>query len=212
MIPLIKIIWKFVSFSLALFFTLTITLYFYYIFSIYSYAHANSDKNVDAAIVLGAAAWGNRPSPVFKERINHAINLYKANRVNFIIFTGGKGFPSEPGESVIARRYAIKNGVPEEKIFIENISKNTEENIYYAKKIASSLKLTTFFLVSDPYHLKRASVIAGYFDMDVYPAATPTTRYRGFKSQFVFLFKEAYIILLYQFENITGINLQKHFM
>ena len=68
---------------------------------------------VDAAIVLGAAAWGNNPSPVFKERINHAIRLYRQGLCRYIIITGGKGFPDEPGESVIGKKYALKNGIPE---------------------------------------------------------------------------------------------------
>ena len=51
-----------------------------------------------ATIVLGAAAWGNKPSPVFKERIRHAVHLYQSNITQKLIFTGGAlrdGIPSE---------------------------------------------------------------------------------------------------------------------
>lgn len=57
------------------------------------------DAHADAAVVLGAAAWDKRPSPVFRERINHAITLYQSHRVGKIIFTGGtpkKGFMTKP--------------------------------------------------------------------------------------------------------------------
>ena len=57
-----------------------------------------SESSADVAIVLGAAAWGNKPSPVYRERINEAVSLYKTGRVQWIIFTGGtskEGFPSE---------------------------------------------------------------------------------------------------------------------
>lgn len=57
------------------------------------------EAHADAAVVLGAAAWDKRPSPVFRERINHAITLYQSHRVGKIIFTGGtpkKGFMTKP--------------------------------------------------------------------------------------------------------------------
>ncbi|MGJ5635024.1 YdcF family protein, partial [Nostoc sp. CALU 1950] len=56
--------------------------------SIYLYGSSTNNIKADAAIVLGAAVWGEEPSPVFRERINHAINLYKNGSVKTIIFTG----------------------------------------------------------------------------------------------------------------------------
>ncbi|WP_309245652.1 hypothetical protein [Desmonostoc muscorum] len=55
--------------------------------SIYLYGSSTNNIKADAAIVLGAAVWGEKPSPVFRERINHAINLYKNGSVKAIIFT-----------------------------------------------------------------------------------------------------------------------------
>ncbi len=66
--------------------------------SIYLYGNKINHTQADAAIVLGAAVWGEEPSPVFRERINHAINLYKNQDVNKIIFTGGVGESNEPAE------------------------------------------------------------------------------------------------------------------
>ena len=43
---------------------------------VWYYAQERAVTPVPAAIVLGAAAWGNKPSPVFKERIRHALYLY----------------------------------------------------------------------------------------------------------------------------------------
>ena len=56
---------------------------------IYSYRNTSPNVQADAAVVLGAAVWGRDVSPVFRERINHAINLYQAGRVKKLIFTGG---------------------------------------------------------------------------------------------------------------------------
>ena len=174
---------------------------------IFFYTRVDEPPVSDAVIVLGAAAWGNNPSPVFRERLNHAIDLYRGGFCRYIIITGGKGYPSEPGESVIGKKYAIKNDVPENDIFIENYSRNTEQNLYYAKIIATKKNLTSFILVSDPYHLRRAAFIAERNGMQCSVSATPTTRYRSAKQQISFLVKESYYMILYRVEYATGIRL-----
>lgn len=174
---------------------------------IYFYPRTGEPPVSDAAIVLGAAAWGNNPSPVFRERLNHAIDLYRGGFCRYIIITGGKGYPTEPGESVIGRKYVIKNDVPENDIFIENYSRNTEQNLYYAKIIASKRDLKSFILVSDPYHLRRAAFIAEQNGMQCSVSATPTSRYRSAKQQISFLAKESYYMILYRIEYATGLRL-----
>jgi uncharacterized SAM-binding protein YcdF (DUF218 family) len=180
--------------------------FIFQMFDVYMYSKNSSLKKVDAAIVLGAAAWGNNPSPVFRERINHAIDLYNRGYCDFIIITGGKGFPDEPGEGVIGRKYALKNGIPENAILIENYSRNTEENLHYALLIAGKHDLKTFVLVSDPYHMRRAMLIAEHNEIDAYPSATPTSRYRSSEEQLSFLAREAYYTALYRIENYFKLN------
>src|SRR5882762_6280152 len=57
---------------------------------IYKYGTNVAAVTGDAAIVLGAAVWGNEVSPVFRERINHAIDLYRSGKARKIILTGGR--------------------------------------------------------------------------------------------------------------------------
>src|SRR5688500_19575698 len=76
---------------------------------IYTYGDNSSDIQADAAVVLGAAVWSQGVSPVFRERINHAIDLYRHKRVNKIIFTGGQGNRDAPTEADAARTYDISN-------------------------------------------------------------------------------------------------------
>jgi len=102
---------------------------------IYSYSSVSDALSADAAIVLGAAAWDGQPSPVFEERIKHAIDLYKAGRVKEIIFTGGVGAGEQVAESIVASAYAIQHGVAKQDVFCETISKFTYENLRGAKAI-----------------------------------------------------------------------------
>ncbi|HEU4768412.1 MAG TPA: YdcF family protein, partial [Pyrinomonadaceae bacterium] len=86
---------------------------------IYSFSDNSTDMQADAAVVLGAAVWSQGVSPVFRERINHAIDLYRRGRVRKIIFTGGQGNRNEPTEAAAARAYAVSNGISQSDILIE---------------------------------------------------------------------------------------------
>ena len=71
--------------------------------SIISYSEKDETRAADAAIVLGASVYENSPSPVFCERINHAVDLYNEGYVEAIIMTGGVGegnIRSEAGNDV----------------------------------------------------------------------------------------------------------------
>ena len=165
--------------------------------SIYFYGYQRTVQKASAAIVLGASVWGNEPSPVFQERINHAIELYNNNQVEMIILTGGSAVPNEPADSIIAKNYVVKKGVPEPDILTETQSRTTFQNLYYAKQEAEAYKLKSFIIVSDPLHLKRAVVMGEDLGMIVYASGTPTTRYQSLKSQLEFLSRETFFYGLY---------------
>ena len=164
---------------------------------IYTYGNKVVDVRADAAIVLGAAVWGNEVSPVFRERINHAIELYRSGKVRKVIFTGGQGNRNEQTEAAAARAYAIRNGVPENDILIEETSHTTYENVVNAKQLADANGLKKVLLVSDPMHMKRAVAMAGDIGLEAYPSPTPTTRYQGWRSQIGSLAHETYYYIGY---------------
>lgn len=160
------------------------------------------DFHADAAVVLGAAAWDKRPSPVFRERINHAITLYQSGRVDKIIFTGGTPKKGYMTEAEVGRRYAIKQGVPARHIVFENTSRNTYENLQNIKPLLRPNDIKTVVIVSDPYHLARARAIAGNMGIDAQVSPTPTTLYEAGKKRDKFLLQESYALFLYQFESL----------
>lgn len=153
--------------------------------------------HADAAIVLGAAVWGDELSPVFRERVNHAVDLYRSGRARKLIFTGGQGNQDEAAESVAARQYARQSGVPAGDILIEDRSHTTYENLLYAKQVANDEGLNKVLIVSDPLHMKRAMVMARDLGMEAYPSPTPTSRYQSVKSQAGLLAHETYYYIGY---------------
>jgi uncharacterized SAM-binding protein YcdF (DUF218 family) len=164
---------------------------------IYLYSNASSDGPSDAAIVLGAAVWGADVSPVFKERINHGIDLYRKGRVRKLIFTGGQGNPGEPTESSAARDYALQLGIPADDILIEEKSHTTYENILYAKQLTDAHGQRKVLIVSDPLHMKRAVAMARDLGLVADPSPTPSTRYQGLRSQAGLLAHETYYYIGY---------------
>jgi uncharacterized SAM-binding protein YcdF (DUF218 family) len=164
---------------------------------IYRYGNNSVDTNADAAVVLGAAVWSNSVSPVFRERINHAIELYRRGKVRKLIFTGGQGNPNEPTEATAARTYAMANGIPSQDILVEQKSHTTYENIVNAKQLADANNLKTVLLVSDPMHMRRAMTMANDIGLQASPSPTQTSRYKTWRTQVSELTRETFYYLGY---------------
>ncbi len=158
--------------------------------SIYCYSSVDEKTQADAAVILGAAAWYKRPSPVFEQRIKHGLWLYENGYVKKLIMTGGKSRNAPFSEAYVARRFALKKKIPAQDILIEEDSHNTYENLVNAKKLMDEHGLKSAIIVSDPYHMKRAMAIADDLDMTAYSSPTPTTRYEGSNKSLRFLLQE----------------------
>lgn len=162
------------------------------------FSKKDETQKVDSAIVLGAAVWNNEPSPVFKERINHSIFLYKNGYINSIIFTGGIANNEKLSESYVAKNYAIKLGVLPEDIYIEEESKITQENLEYAQQIMIQNNLSKVLLVSDPLHMKRSMMMAKDLGIEAYSSPTTTSKYKSTKVKLPFLLRETFFYIAYQ--------------
>jgi uncharacterized SAM-binding protein YcdF (DUF218 family) len=168
---------------------------------IIAFSTINKTPQSDVAIVLGAAVWKNAPSPVFEERIKHAIALYQQVVVTKILFTGGVGGGKQYAESEVARNYALKQGVNPPDILIETVSKTTLQNLLEAQRLLKSYALHSAILISDPLHMRRATAMAEDIGLVVTSSPTPTSRYRTLGTQASFLLREIYF---YQRYLLTG--------
>lgn len=146
----------------------------------------------DAIIVLGAAAYDARPSPVLEERIRHGIDLYHRGLAKHLIFTGGFGKGARFSESQVAQRYALRRGVPEQAILIETESRTTRQNLQQAAALMRAHHLKRAIIVSDPLHMARALRLAREAGIDALGSSTPTSRFRSFTTRKRFLLQEVY--------------------
>ena len=167
-------------------------------FSIHKYAESDETRQADAAIILGCAVENGEPTPVFRERINHAIRLYHDGYVKYLIFTGGVGEDDEISEAMAAKKYAVDIWhIPEESVLIEEKSHITEENMKYAQEIMEENNLESALIVSDPLHMKRAMLMAKDYGINAYSSPTTTSLYQNSKAGYVFLAREAVLYIYY---------------
>ncbi|ANU16911.1 hypothetical protein BBI11_07705 [Planococcus maritimus] len=165
--------------------------------SIWTFAGESELLEADAAIVLGTKVIGNEPSPVLEQRIKHAIDLYEAGYVEKIIFTGGTTDGAAIAESEVSRDFAIRHHIPEEDILIETQSLITEENFLFAGEVAEENGLSSFLVVSDPLHMKRALLMAEHAGIDAHSSPTPSTEFKGFTNIAPFFAREVVCYMAY---------------
>jgi uncharacterized SAM-binding protein YcdF (DUF218 family) len=164
-------------------------------YSVFSYSSDYSEQKSDVAIVLGASSQGSEPSPVFKERLNHALYLYTQGIAGKILLTGGYGSNASESESYIAKLYLLSAGVPDSVIYIEQVSQNTLENMVNAQKVMQKQRLHSALIVSDPLHMKRAMRFAENLELDALPSPTQTSMYRSKSSKIKFLISESFFLM-----------------
>jgi uncharacterized SAM-binding protein YcdF (DUF218 family) len=114
----------------------------------------------DCIIILGCKVNGTIPSPFLISRIDEGIRLYKLGYGKHIIMSGGKGPGENISEADAMKDYAISMRVPGDKIIIEAASTNTHSNLRNSKRIMDANNLKSAIIVSNKFHLKRASLIA----------------------------------------------------
>lgn len=168
-------------------------------------ARVDGARHADAIIVLGSAVWANeRPSPAMRARTQHAIGLYQAGFAPYVILAGGVGkFP--PSEAEVMRRLAASAGVPAEALLLEDQSRSTEENLANAQTLMAQHGLQTAIIVSDPFHLYRAELIAHNLGMEATGSgARNSPMYTLWFNRVWYTTRETFALVWYSVTRVTG--------
>lgn len=113
------------------------------------------DEPVDAIVVLGAAQYNGRPSPVLRARLDHAFRLLRERLSELVIVTGGIGEGDRYSEAQVSRSYLIARGVPPEQIVALPQGRSTEESMTAVAEWLRPQGADHVLLVSDPFHMAR---------------------------------------------------------
>ena len=138
-------------------------------------AAQDEQRPTDAIVVLGAAQYDGRPSPVFAARLDHAIDLWHKGLARWFIVTGGNMPGDRTTEAATARAYAIDRGVPAEDIFGEDAARNTLTSMRSVASMMRDRGLTSAVFVSDPTHMLRILRLAEDLGIDGYGSPTRTS-------------------------------------
>lgn len=155
---------------------------------IFAWSMRSSDGNADAIVVLGAAQYSGRPSPVLKARLDQALSLWKAERAPLMVFTGGQRTGDVISEAAAGRRFAMRQGMPANAILLEATGRTSLESVHGAailiKQHHDSLqgapqsaphRAPRVLLVSDPFHMLRVDILARMHGLTPLLAPTRTS-------------------------------------
>ncbi len=168
-------------------------------------AKVDGARRVDAIIVLGSAVWqGERASPSLYARTQHAIALYRAGYAPALILCGGLGgYP--PTEAEMMRRLAASAGVPADALILEDQSHSTEESLTNAKALMDVRGWRSALIVSDPFHLLRAELIARDLGIDAYGSgAMDSPTYTAPQLHAWYTAREALALVWYYTTRVVG--------
>ncbi|GAA0725467.1 YdcF family protein [Clostridium malenominatum] len=134
--------------------------------SIYNFGWNTKAEKSQCVIILGCSVYGETPSPFLKKRIEEGYRLHKEGVVDYIIPSGGQGPGENISEAEAMKRYLLNKGVKEELIIKEDLSTSTMENLQECKKIMEEKGFEKAIIVSNKFHLKRASLMAKEVGID----------------------------------------------
>lgn len=129
-------------------------------FRVWDQSHKDEVHSADAIVVLGAAQYNGRPSPVLKARLDQATYLFEEGLSDILIVTGGKREGDAFTEAQASHMYLEEQGIPAEQIFEEEEGRTTLESLVKVREIAEEQDIESVLLVSDPMHSERIKRMA----------------------------------------------------
>lgn len=157
---------------------------------------ASDVERADAIVVLGAAQYNGRPSPLYKGRLDHALLLWQQGRADLVVTVGSNQPGDVTTEAQAGRDYLVSHGVPASAVLALPVGHTTFDSLQSAAAALHDRGLTSAFLVSDPWHNARIEAVASDLGITGYASATWTsadtseeTRGRGYlRETFAYLY------------------------
>lgn len=131
-------------------------------------------RRSQAIVVLGAAQYAGRPSPVLRARLDHAVALWRERMAPRVIVTGGVGTGDTTSEAAVSRRYVMKQGVPDSAIMLEPLGRTTQESLDAVSRMLPRGQREVI-LVSDPFHMLRLTILARRMGLHAHTSPTRTS-------------------------------------
>ncbi|HEX3789062.1 MAG TPA: YdcF family protein [Pseudonocardiaceae bacterium] len=168
-------------------------------FRVWQYGRIDDRGHADVILVLGAAEYNGRPSPVLQARLDHALTLYQEGVASEIITVGGRKPGDEYTEAQAGDRYLASNGVPASNMIAVNSGNDTLNSMRAAAAVLRAHGWSTAVLVSDPWHMYRSKTMAVDSGIDAWTSPThsgPAVQTR--QTQLEYIGRETAAMLYYR--------------
>jgi uncharacterized SAM-binding protein YcdF (DUF218 family) len=132
-------------------------------------------RPVDAIIVLGAAQYNGRPSPVLRARLDHALGLYREGLAPVVVVTGGVGLGDTTSEALVGKRYLAMHGIPIKSVVAQPQGRTTMASMTAVARWLRRRGLQRVLLVSDPFHMFRLRLEARRTALEAYTSPTESS-------------------------------------
>jgi uncharacterized SAM-binding protein YcdF (DUF218 family) len=147
----------------------------YTTYRVWSQGQKDEERPADAIVVMGAAQYDGRPSPVFASRLDHGVALFLAGDAPRLIVTGGKASGDRTTEAAVGRAFAVQRGVPPDAILMEDQSRTTLESVRAVAALLQADGATTAIFVSDRPHMLRVLRMAADAGITAWGSPTRTS-------------------------------------
>ncbi|MDQ0376295.1 YdcF family protein [Amycolatopsis thermophila] len=180
---------------------------------VWQVAREDDRDHADAIVVLGAAQYNGKPSPIFQARLKHAMQLYQAGVADRIVTAGGNRAGDAYTEASAGVSWLVEQGVPRQDTLAVGEGSDTLGSLRAVAATFSARGWHTAVLVSDPWHSLRARTMADDSGMDTWTSPThsgPIVQTR--QTQFRYIYRETGALLFYRLtktpaDNIGGTGL-----
>lgn len=171
---------------------LTVALYLTSFLAVVLVSRQDQRRPSDAIVVLGAAQYNGKPSPVLRARLEHALTLYRQGLAPTVVVTGGIGDGDRVSEATVARQYLVAQGLPEAAVVVRPEGRSTLSSIRSVAEWVKEHRLKQVLLVSDPFHMLRLRLEAGRVGLDCFTSPTRSSPISAnWRGEFWFLATEA---------------------
>jgi uncharacterized SAM-binding protein YcdF (DUF218 family) len=168
-------------------------------FRVWQLGRIDDRSQADAVVVLGAAQYNGKPTPVLRARLEHAKRLYDDGVAKYIITSGGKRSGDRYTEAQAGVRWLTQHGVPADHVIPVGEGSDTLGTMQAVASTVKGRGWHTVVLVSDPWHSLRVRTMASDVGLDAWTSPThsgPIVQTR--QTQLRYILRETGALLYYR--------------
>ena len=174
-------------------------------FRVWELGRVDERTPTDMILVLGAAQYDGRPSPVLEARLEHALTLYQQGVAPRIVTVGGSAQGDQFSEAESGDRWLTEHGVPNRDVLPVDEGRDTLGSFEAVGRVAQQRGWTSAVIVSDPWHSLRSRTMARDVGLDATTSPTksgPVVQTR--RTQFFYIVRETAGLLYYHLAHASS--------